>query len=82
MNNVQLKFHRPIVPSYCRLCITLHFELVIFQWPHINLNTLLVSARKSFSLDSFPAPFWCKAGSCWTSAAESLGAHQLMLVRV
>lgn len=36
MNNVQLKFYCPNVPSYCCLGRTHHSKSLDSQWPHIN----------------------------------------------
>lgn len=36
MNNVQLKFHCPNVPSYCCLGRAHHSKSLESQWPHIN----------------------------------------------
>lgn len=36
MNNVQLKFYCPNVPSYCCLGRTHHSKSLESQWPHIN----------------------------------------------
>lgn len=36
MNDVQLKSHCPIVPSYCSPAITGDFKSLSLQWMHIN----------------------------------------------